>query len=366
MMLIGLSQVLLLPGLCACAQPASPVEQVLVLPPSGQNPRNSEGDFAQLNDGRILFIYTHFTGGGADESAAYLAARASSDGGRTWTAEDTIIVPNEGRQNVMSVSLLRLKSGEIALFYLRKNSDEDCRPYLRRSTDEGKTWGEPALCIPREGYFVVNNDRVVQLTTGRLVIPAALHSLPGKGFIGRGISMCFLSDDNGQTWRQSATTLEAPPDSGSGLQEPGVIELKDGRLMMLCRTDQGCQIRSWSTDGGNTWSPAERTEIMSPVSPATFERIPKTGDILLAWNDHSKDPALGSKRTPLTLAISRDEGQTWGHVKNIEDAPDGCYCYTAMEFVGDYVLLGYCAGDKTIGGLNRLKVVRIPIQWLHE
>ena len=57
----------------------------LVLPPAQSNPRNSEGDFVTLKDGRLLFVYTHFTGGGGDHSSAYLAGRYSSDGGKSWS-----------------------------------------------------------------------------------------------------------------------------------------------------------------------------------------------------------------------------------------------------------------------------------------
>ena len=35
---------------------------VLNLPPKPGNPRNSEGTFAELTDGRILFIYSHYNG----------------------------------------------------------------------------------------------------------------------------------------------------------------------------------------------------------------------------------------------------------------------------------------------------------------
>src|SRR3954471_7093555 len=103
----------------------------LSLSPRPGNPRNSEGSFVRLKDGRILFVYTHFTGGGDDHSAAYLAGRSSGDGGETWTTEDEIILPNEAGLNVMSVSLLRLRDGAIALFYLRKNALDDCRMVLR-------------------------------------------------------------------------------------------------------------------------------------------------------------------------------------------------------------------------------------------
>jgi len=349
----------------AAAEPEGP-QRVLVLSPGAANSRNSEGDFIQLNDGRLLFVYTHFTESGSDHGAAFLAGRVSTDRGKTWSGEDTVILPNEGGMNVMSVSLLRLQTGEIALFYLRKNSTSDCRPVMRISNDEAKTWGEPILCIEPAGYFVVNNDRVTQLESGRLVIPAARHSLPGETFNRRGQAMCYLSDDGGKTWGPSQSILDAPKDSQSGLQEPAVVALKDGRLMMLCRTDQGCQMRSFSTDQGLTWTPAELTNIMSPVSPATIERIPATGDLLLLWNDHSSiDASLKGKRTPFAAAISRDEGQTWGNVRMLETNPDGWYCYTALEFVDDAALVAHCAGDSTVGELNRTQILRVPLDWFY-
>jgi type 1 glutamine amidotransferase len=343
------------------------VTRIGLLPPRPGNPRNSEGAFVRLKDGRILFVYTHFTGGGGDDAAAHLAARSSGDGGTTWTSEDMTVLPNEAGMNVMSVSLLQLPNGAIALFYLRKNSLEDCRPYLRLSTDEARTWGEPILCAPAGGYYVVNNDRAVQLKSGRLVVPAARHNVPGGKWTARGVALCFLSDDSGKTWRKSKGELHGPEGSQTGLQEPGVVELKDGRLLMLCRTDLGCQYLSYSADGGNTWSPAEPTDIKSPVSPASLKRIPRTSDLLLVWNDHSKvDAARRGKRTPLTAAVSRDDGKTWGKGKALEDDPDGWYCYTAIGFVGDRVLLGHCAGNRKTGGLNRTQITVFTLDWLYR
>jgi len=343
------------------------VVRIRLLPPGPDNPRNSEGDFIKLRDGRLLFVYTKFTGGGGDHSRAHLAGRFSQDEGLTWSDQDVIVLPNEGRMNIMSVSLLRLRSGQIALLYLRKDALDDCRLRMRVSTDEAATWSDPVLCMPDQGYYVVNNDRVIQLGSGRLVAPAARHNVAGGKWTGRGVAMCFLSDDDGKTWRQSNTAIEAPTNVSSGLQEPGVIELKDGRLMMLCRTNAGCQMRSWSADGGETWSPIEKTSIISPLSPATFERIPKTGDILLVWNDHSQitDEYRG-KRTPFNAAISRDEGLTWEKVKTLEDDPAGWYCYTAMEFAANRVLLGHCAGGRGFGHLNRTQITLVDIDWLYR
>jgi sialidase-1 len=338
------------------------IQTLLTIDPGPGNPRNSEGDLMELKDGRLCLIYTRFTGGGDDDAAADLAMRTSSDRGKTWS-EDAIVIPRTGGMNVMSVSLLRLASGEIALFYLRKTSEEDCRPMMCLSTDEAKTWSEPKCCITDEvGYYVLNNDRAVQLQSGRLVLPVAWHQGPGKPRDWAAIDMCYLSDDNGKTWRRSKDTFKAftPDGKRVTLQEPGVVELKDGRLMMFIRTDAGSQYICHSADGGETWSKPEPSDLASPLSPASIERIPWTGKLLCVWNDHSgRHPFPKDRRTPLCWASSWNEGRTWRPSHIIEDNPDGWYCYTAIAFVDNRILLAYCAGDKQVGGLNRLKVVAI-------
>ena len=69
------------------------------------------------------------------------------------------------------------------------------------------------------------------------------------------------------------------------------------------------------------------------------------------------------RRTPLTTAISRDDGRTWTHVKNIEDDPAGWFCYIALQPLDDgTALLGYCAYK----GLSQSRLVKVPIDWFYE
>jgi len=360
----------------AYADPAPGVKVVLDLKPGPDNPRNSEGAFLPLKDGRIMFAYSRYYGkSSSDHATADIAVRYSYDKGATWTDKDEIIVKNHGGMNVMSVSLLRLQSGEIALFYLLKNSTSDCRPVLRRSFDEGKTWSEPTSCITDEvGYYVLNNDRVIQLKDGRLLFAVSRHGFDGGKFDGQGVVMTYSSDDNGNTWRRGKSVLSVVAPSGKkyAAQEPGVVELKDGSILLWIRTDADCQFMSRSADRGETFSPPQPSWLRSPLSPASIKRLP-TGDLLALWNDHESRPAMrthrhelhtwsNGARSPLAAALSDDDGQTWHGVKMVEDDPDGWFCYFAILPVDDgSVLLGYCA----YSDLAHTRLVKLPLAWLY-
>ncbi|MES2734691.1 MAG: sialidase family protein [Verrucomicrobiota bacterium] len=352
------------------AQPAPESVVTLNVEPSKEHPRNSEGSFATLASGRILFCYSQFYGGAGDESPARIVRIHSDDEGRTWSVPVTV-VENTGGDNVMSVSLLRLASGKLAMFYCIKNSWIDCRPHMSLSTDDGETWSAPKLVQNAPGYFVLNNDRVIQTEKGRIIVPLAYHRSKGtdpessKSWDARAIATWIWSDDEGATWQESGSWWAMPVRSGSGLQEPGVVERADGSLFSWCRTDQGAQYGFDSTDAGKTWTPPQPTEMKSPNGPASIKRLPGSTDLLAVYNDHSGQfPFPPKKRNPFVAAISKDGGKTWPLRKLIENDPDGLYHYTAIHFTKDAMLLGYCAGDSKVGALNRLRIRRISLDWL--
>lgn len=335
---------------------------VLKLNPGENNPRNSEGDFITLKDGKILFIYSHFSGSsGSDFGNGYLASRYSTDKGNKWSTEDQLVVKQEGDMNVMSVSLLRLKNGRIALFYARKNSEEDCMPMMRISNDEAKTWSDPVSCIADKlGYFVLNNNRVIQLGNGRLLMPVAMHKALNGKWQNKAVIYTYYSDNNGATWTSSSAV---PNTSDIVTQEPGVVELRNGTIMMFIRASGGVQQLSYSKDKGQTWSHIEPSNIKSPLSPASITRIPSTGNLLLVWNDNGQD----QKRTPFNIGISKDEGKSWSHIKTLEDNPDGWYCYTAIHFVGKHVLLANCAGSQSKRThLSVTNITRFSLNWIYD
>lgn len=338
----------------------------LRLPPGANNPRNSEGDFITLKDGRILLAYTHFTGNSSsDHAPAFLAGRYSSDGGNTWTQDDSVIVPNESGLNIMSVSLLRLQDGRIALFYLRKTSTTDCIPVVRFSNDEAKTWSNEIECITdKAGYFVLNNNRVIQLKSGRIIMAVALHTIAAGVWQNKGALYSYYSDDGGRTWQSGS---QVPDTTNIVTQEPGLIELRNGKVLMFIRSSGGVQQLSYSADDGISWSHIVPSDITSPLSPASMARIPDTGDLVLVWNNNDgTDESIKNKRTPLTVAISKDEGKTWEHIQNVETAKQGLYCYTAIHFAGKYMLLEYCTGNQSkVANLISSDIVLVPIDALY-
>lgn len=350
------------------------------LGPKKGNPRNSEGAFLQLKDGRLMFAYSRYTGESASDIApCCIAAIYSGDEGDTWTEEETIARAEEHDvANIMSVSLLRMQNGDIGLFYFIRRARNDGRLYLRRSSDEGKSWGDARVCVPGLGHYVTNNDRVVMLSSGRLIVPAAYHKMAGdvteydefkSKNDAKAVAHFFLSDDDGFTWReaQSYCALYAPR-SRSGLQEPGVIELENGTLWAWARTDLGCQYEMFSMDGGETWSQAAPSLFSSPRSPLSMKRCPRYGFLLAIWNPipHYQTRAVEYHRirSPLVGAISKDEGQSWDGFFTLEtEDSGGGYCYTAIHFVGEAVLLAYCAGIPKHGEsiLSRISIRKIQL-----
>ena len=144
---------------------------------------------------------------------------------------------------------------------------------------------------------------------------------------------------------ETVLTIEPSPSQPRN-SEGDIVVLKDRRL---------CLIYSRFRGGGSDHAEADLAMRVSADRGNTWN-----GNLLCVWNDHSgQHPFPAGKRTPLCMAISRDEGETWESSRVIEDAPDGWYCYTSITFQQERMLLSYCAGDSHVGGLNRLKVLAI-------
>jgi hypothetical protein len=119
-----------------------------------------------------------------------------------------------------------------------------------------------------------------------------------------------------------------------------------------------------------TWSAPQPTTLRSPASPASIKRLPNSGDLLAVFNDYSgqfpfvTSSRTYSSRTPLVAAASSDGGVTWRTLKLIENDPDRDYCYIAIHFTNDAVLLAYMANSNHPSKPSLMSIRRINLAWL--
>jgi flavin-dependent dehydrogenase len=276
----------------------------------------------------------------------------STDAGVTWQelGRPEVKWRHSGFVSDGGVSFLRLQDGRIAMALHRHAAGlkGGALPVICFSGDEGKTWTDPVLIGEPgdEGAWYVMNDRLIQTRTGRLVLPVA-HAV-GRYEGDRDESLAFFSDDGGASWKRSQP---APlPDGPRGMAEPCVVELTDGRLLMLARGGLGVLVKSYSSDGGETWTPGARTTLVSPCSSLTLHRLPDSR--LIVFYNHATPYNAGDffPRNPLCYAISADEGDSWSGPVIIDNSgvsdgnggkPSLQIVYPGAAFLKEGILLFY-------------------------
>ncbi len=363
---------------------------IMDIPPEkGVSVRNSDGCFYEKEDGEILFFYTRTPAGEIknnfidDDLPGSIIMLHSYDKGESFCDEETVIDgKSEGTDRAVgSMSVITMNNGDIGLFYLVVFNSNCLQMFLRRSSDGGKTWGERTLCTPYQGYFVVNNDRVTKLSNGRIIIPAARHHsknpvLGGEEIIGdwAGDIMCFYSDDDGITWKESDNKCALPftANISSGLQEPGIIELMPNVLKMWARCDLGRQFETHSITNGEKWFACEPSAFTAVCSPLSMKRSP-SGDIYAIWNPIPLYNGYGEKacftggRTPLVIAVSHDNAKTFSEPVAFEWDDERGYTYCAICYLEDSMIISYSAGGREDGcHLSRLRIRKISYKELNE
>lgn len=297
--------------------------------------RNGEGDLIELTDGRLLLIYMEFRGDGSDFAPTRIAAKESADNGLTWSNHRVITETHAGDINVYSPNLTRAKDGGILLVFMRKHtaSPTVTTLYVWKSIDEGATFTPFSEIAPRK-YFGLCNAVVKQLSDGKILLPVTEPGAPLAATVGDH-SACiavFISDDDGSSWRETECRIRLPM---RGAMEPHVAQTETGRVLLVMRNQLGSLFLSESGDAGETWSLPQTTGLRTPESCPELTQIPSTGDLLMIWNNSPYDPGFAShygKRSPLTAAVSKDNGQTWVNIRDIEDDPDRAFSNPGCRF----------------------------------
>jgi len=246
----------------------------------------------------------------------YIAVCRSADRGKTWTRPQPVLrFPDKA----CLLSEVIVHHEQVRIFGVSHGGRfEDWRNFTITSNDNGRTWGDPVPFDPMPRRTFVRNLYIS--TWGEWFLPYQTYdTVPepaasplNDGSHKKALNGVLVSSDEGRTWTRSADCGPTP-----GWAENNVVELSDGRLVMLIRADgQGCLLRSESSDRGRTWSAPQRSDVGNPGSKFRLYRL-STGRIVLV---HNANPTPGV-RNPLALWASDDDMQTWPHRRVLVDFP---------------------------------------------
>ena len=324
---------LLLAFLLACAIGRAAVEQTDVFV-SGQDGYHTYRIPAVIRaaNGTLLAFCEGRKSGGGDSGDIDLLLKRSTDGGRTWSAQE--VIWDDGANTCGNpCPVLDETTGTLWLLLTHNLGTDRERDIAARtaqgtrtvwvahSKDHGATWTKPVEITsttkdPSWTWYATGPGIGIQIKhgpqKGRLVIPCDHNyddATEKKHLSG---SHAIYSDDHGKTWKLGG--LIRPK-----VNECQVVELFDGRgtLLMNMRSNHGRNVRaqSTSTDGGLTWTPPVDAEpLIEPVCQASLIRH-EPARLLLFSNPAAKT------RVQMTVRASADDGKTWRDVATLHPGP---------------------------------------------
>jgi hypothetical protein len=302
--------------------------------------------FVRLTDGTLMGIGQRSRINAQGEAKPPISARYSKDNGATWGEEKALVPAPSGPGDWSVVQALVDRDGELHTFFMIGQSGvaadggEGERPLVGQLSSaridigyvrsfEGRTrWSKPRVLWI--GYTGALNS-VIQMESGRILVPFSYltsrnwdnrgEGLAAFTFMGQYNCTVIYSDDGGETWSLGTDLMTPVPDivSAYGAVEPVVVQLEDGRVWNLIRTQTGRFWESFSKDGAN-WSEPQPTDIISSDSPAGLVRL-SDGRLVLFFNDSLRYPYAYGGRQVLHAAVSEDSGRTWRGFREVGRDP---------------------------------------------
>ena len=274
-----------------------------------------------LNDGSLMSAWFGGTGEGDDNVRIWFSVY--KNGGwceaKQVPSQDTVAHWNPVLQNFGEYVRLYYKVGTSTENWVTKYTD---------TYDNGATWTPAQELVEGDtsgGRGPVKNKCLVT-SDGLIIAPASTE---------QGKWRCFfdISTDGGKTWTKTDYV-----ESDTEMIQPALWEDQDGVIHALFRTKAGKVYRSDSYDGGWTWCKAYKTSLPNNNSGLDVV-MTDNGWLWVCYNPIN----VNGLRYKLTLAVSKDNGQTFEKVQDIDSSAwiFTEYSYPAMVADGNNIYLTY-------------------------
>jgi pimeloyl-ACP methyl ester carboxylesterase len=239
------------------------------------------------------------------QAGQYVRYAVSEDGIR-WS-EPGVVAPPEEKENFRFFARgLWVREGELIALAAR---DEAVRPLFGPGLElRGYRWNEragawaPPVVIAKD---TINNFAPTLLPSGEWMMTRRDHRMR-VGMLAGGVK-------SASDW----TPIDIPqPGDGAKLDEPIWWSLADGSLTAVFRDGSKSRrlYRSFSKDGGKSWSVPVRTDFPDASAKFNVVRL-RSGLYVMA-----SDPNPSGKRIPICLSVSRD-GRVFHRMAVLRDAP---------------------------------------------
>jgi predicted neuraminidase len=275
----------------------------------------------ELANGTLYISY--YGGAGEYDSNTAVYGSYLLEEPNTWSKPEIIAdTPFRGDGNPV---IFQAPDGVVWLFYNTQYGPtwSESRVKGKVSYDGAKTWSDSFMVAFEQGSMV--RGKVLVLNNGDYLLPMYDEKGSDREEMTKDTASYFLRySQKTKTWEPTNKIY-----SKIGNLQPQVIQLTDDHLIAYMRraggygpASSGFMVKSESHDGGYTWGKGVDTDIPNPNSAVDVVRT-EEGHIVLVYNDSGYD------RTPLTVAISKDDGKTFSIKRDIGGG-DNTFAYPYM------------------------------------
>ena len=276
------------------------------------------GSLLRLADGGILAINNN-------------GSCISHNEGRTWT--EYPMFPGSDKFSILPGALVLTGNGTIILSFSNEKEKANWNwrkdisdspgavipTYSARSLDGGRTWQDVQKL--HDEWTGANRDMIETRDGSVIFTSMMMRHNPGRHTV-----LTYTSRNNGKSWLRSNVIDLGGIGDHSGVTESTLVQLRNGRLWMLLRTNWGSFWETFSDDEGLTWKDYRPTNILSSSAPGMLKRL-HSGRLVLVWNypypegqnsyplkggdNQWSEVPVSNHRTELSIMFSDDDGKTW-------------------------------------------------------